>query len=266
MTRLTVTRTILTLAMLSLVAACGSDGDPAADGGAVVTMRMALTASEPPEGSAPGAVAFEDEAGTPFTIESAQAYVRHIQLDLPAGQSCAEQDLAFQDPVSCEKDKIEISGPFLVDLIEGTSQPSLAALRIPAGDYRRIDVRFDDADPDEGLVGDAQTLADHTMHAIGDLEHDGSDMTFELLLKFNEDARFEAPEGIVLGEGEAREALLMLDVSKWFQALPVTDCMTEGDLTIEDGTLLIDDERSQCSAIENTLKDTIKNSGQLQGA
>ena len=256
---------ILTLCSLVLATACGSDGSNAGGEGAV-TMRLALTASEPPEGAQPGAIALADAGGTAFTIESAQAYVRHIQLDLPDGQSCVDLDFEFQDPVSCEEDKIEIGGPFLFDLIAGTSQPSLADLRIPAGDYDRVDVRFDDAEPREGLVGEAESLADHTMHASGRFDHGGEEMAFELLLKFNEDARFEAPGGIALGEAGGTDAMLMLDVSHWFEALPVTDCMEDGDLALEDGTLRIDDERSQCSDIESTLKDTIKSSGQLEGA
>lgn len=257
-------RTIVMVSMLALVAACGSESGSGDDG--AVTMRLALTASEPPRDSAPGAIAFEDDSGTAFTIESAEAHVRHIRLDLPDGQACADLDFDFRAPVSCEDDRIEISGPFLVDLIAGTAQPSLDALRIPPGDYERVDVRFDDAEPDDGLVDASAALADHTMHATGRFDHDGQEMSFELLLKLNEDARFEAPGGIALGEAGGRDALLMLDVSDWFSALPVIECMEDGELTVEDGTLLIDDERSECSEIENTLKDAIKGSGQLQGA
>jgi hypothetical protein len=257
-------RTTLMISMASLIAACGSE--PVAGGDGALSMRLALTASQPPQGSAPGAIALEDQGGTAFTIESAEAHVRHIRLDLPEGQACADLDFDFRAPVSCEDERIEIAGPFVVDLIAGTAQPSLANLRIPPGDYARVDVRFDDSEPDDGLVDASAALADHTMHATGRFDHDGQEMSFELLLKLNEDARFEAPGGIALGEAGGSDALLMLDVSDWFSALPVIECMEDGELTVEDGTLLIDDERSECSEIEDTLKDAIKGSGQLQGA
>lgn len=258
------TLSTLTLSIAMLATACGSD-DPNAGADGIATVRMALSASEPPEGSEPGTIALEDAAGTAFTIEFAEAYVRHIQLDLSDGQSCADLDFAFEAPVSCRDDKIEITGPFVFDLIAGTSEPSVAELRIPSGDYDRVDVRFEDAEPDEGLVGESDPIADHTMRASGRFDNDGEEMPFDLVLKFNEDARFEAPGGIALGEAGGTDAMLLLDVSRWFEALPVIECMEAGDFSVEDGTLLIDDERSECGDIENSLKDAIKNSGQLEG-
>ena len=129
----------------------------------------------------------------------------------------------------------------------------------PLGNYTRVDVRFDEAAPDEGVVDAADPLARRTMLAAGRLE-DGT--PYDLSLAFDEDARFEDPAGLAIPE-EVGALLLWLDVSAWFTALPLAECRQDGDLEMVNDRLQLAEGRGSCSDVENHLKEQIKRSGQL---
>lgn len=209
-----------------------------------------------------------DSTGTRFTINSATGYVRHIQLDLPEGLTCEELQFTPAAPVSCSSGKVTVQGPFLVDLVAGTATPSLADVVISSGSYKRVDVRFDDADPSDGLVPDNDPMDNLTLLVKGTFPYQSAETTFEVRLRFNEDARFESTAGIEIAEDGARTALMGLDVAQWFAGSPITTCLDRGDLTLENGKLLIDDNersgRGDCSGFEEGVKTRMKNSGRLR--
>jgi hypothetical protein len=213
-----------------------------------------------------------DADGTTFFIDTALAYVRDIELDLPAELSCTDFDVeAFVAPVSCinGENVLAVDGPFVIDLIEASSTPPLVDIGLPAGVYERIDIRFDDAEVSEGLITAESPLNENTMYIAGTFVFDLEDVnevekTFELALKFNEDVRFEEETGgIELDEGATENLVLMLDVSQWFAALPITTCIDDGDLIVDGNSHLLITDSGNCSTIENDLKEAMKTSGQL---
>jgi len=194
-----------------------------------------------------------DAQGTQLSLTLAQINVGKIEFDAPGTKPCAEADFSNSGlSVRCDGAKIRIEGPILVDLMTGTSQPSLENLVIPAGIYKRIDVRF------EQLKG-----GDVTLTASGEIAYRQMPTPYDLALKFNEDARFESPGGITITEDAGEQVLLELDVRRWFSALPLTDCLDDGDLMIEGGRIAIRDKGSKCGMVEAALKDAIKASGRL---
>ena len=80
-----------------------------------------------------------------------------------------------------EGDKIIVEGPFFLDLVARTSEPSLGDVELPAGVYRRVDLRFD---PNEASD-------DASLRIGGTLELADGVRAVELGLPINEDARFE---------------------------------------------------------------------------
>lgn len=215
----------------------------------------------------------EDSDGTSFTLASARAYVRDIELDLPdqvtcddvrdqlegAGVRCEDSDDTASGDDSPSGGKIKIAGPYVVNLISREATPSLADVRIPAMTYRRVDVRLDDA-PDD-LAGDAE-LRGNTLVASGSYVSDSGTSPFRLALAFSEDARFESSAGVAV-TGEGATLLLGLEVESWFSALPIGACAEDGDLAFDGDTLVIGDGDGGCSDIENELKDAIKNATRL---
>jgi hypothetical protein len=260
-----------------------------------VGVQLALTGSaetSAQSGDKPELVAHEAQGGA-FAIEHARAVVERIELYLPTGDDDDSSDDDSSDDKGSDKvtgtdrrggsvsdddatddsssddsasgssgDKITIRGPFVVDLVDGTSTPEIANVTIPAGHYRRVDVRF--SNDGHGKLDASDPLHDLTFVADGKFTPNGAgEMPFNLALDFNEEARFESEAGIDISEESVKDVLLKLDVSKWFSALPVGNCMEEGALAA-DGDMLVIDERAECSHIERDLKDAIKTSGRLE--
>ncbi len=249
-------RPVSLLLALPAFAACGQAADEQ-PGYATVTMALTVQAEETPDG-----LLVEEAGGGELVLDNALAFVRDIEFDLPDGVSCSGDD-DFDGECDEDSDKIVVTGPWLVDLMTGTATPPMDDIRIPAGRYKRVDVRFDDAEPAQapGLEIPAE-LAGATLVADGTTST-GDAERFQLRLKFNEDARFETEDGIDVDETGTQAMLLELDASSWFASVNLSDCVEDGDLAIDDGVLMIDDEDGSCSDIENDLKRAIKESGQF---
>ena len=253
----------LLIAFTSLtIAACGPSAGTSTGNG----LAMSATSGTQPLVASPPAA---DLQGTEFSLSTVRAYVRHVEFDLPSGTVCADVEDAVDPTTLCNdsgssgSSTITLEGPFVFDLLNKTSTPPLDTIQLPAATYKRIDVRFDDALVSDGLVTSTDPLADNTLVAAGDFTYNGTAHTFDLALKFNEDARFESVDGVTLEENLAATILLNLDVDDWFSATPITQCIDDGDLTLTGTHLLIEDSSGGCSGIENGIKEAIKLSGQL---
>ena len=252
------------LALLTLPACAGLE---TGNGSAPPTLVAALTTApdQPPV----------DRAGTVFTLATARANIERIDLELPIGTTCVGiaglvdgsgggDGAAHSNVCGGGGTSIRLNGPWVVDLLTGAATPAMPPIHVPAGTYRRVDVRFDKADPKDGVVAAGDTLADNTLVATGTAPLGGSSQPFRLALAFTEDARFESASGITIVNDQAASVLLELDASAWFAALPLGQCASDGDLPVEGGVLVLGDGHGACSDIENVIKDAIKASGELR--
>jgi len=216
-----------------------------------------------------GGLSFEDDTGVVYQLTSAHAYVRDIEFDLPDGQSCEAIEPGLAGGARCDdseagRPKIVVDGPFAVDLIAGTSTPSIDDVRVPLLTYRRIDMRLVDADPDDGVVDEGDALVDRSLVARANFDYMSTPLELELSLRFNEDVRFEHDDGVAPPDDGS--LLALLDVALWLDDLPIGDCLDDSELDVSGGRLVVDDDTSgggDCSDIENTVKDNIKDSGAL---
>lgn len=208
----------------------------------------------------PGAIV-RDEAGTSFTLTSAQVHLRDIELDVPDGSSCDDVAAA-----GCVADTIKIQGPFVIDLLTGVSDPPLEDVSIPAGTYKRIDFRIDDGQPSQGLVGAGDPLDNRSMVATASFLYESQPVTLSLSLRFNEDVRVEDPAGIDVS-GDAAALLTTFDAGVWLDGLDIVECLRRGDLAIVGGAVTVDDDTTAgsgaCSEIETLLKHNIKTAAQF---
>ncbi|HET6344010.1 MAG TPA: hypothetical protein VFH51_03710 [Myxococcota bacterium] len=256
--------------LLLLSTACG------APSGSSATASINLTAVNSSPQALVAAPHGADAGGGVFTLTSAKAYIRDVRLYLPHEKSCdgVPQTAEAVGPrsdadgqvagLTCDGNHtIHIRGPFLVDLLSGQAPEGLTSVVLPATTYRRVDVRLDKAEPADGVVAATDPLAGNTLQASGTYAYNGASTPFSLSLRFNEDARFEDPNGMSLAAGLASTVMLHLDVNAWFSNLPVAECQGKGDLTTDNGTLIIADGHGSCSNIENSLKDAIEASAKL---
>ena len=159
---------------------------------------------------------------------------------------------------------IRTPGPIVVDLMTGTTTPDLSGLRLPAGTYKRIDFRLDEAKAGEVAAG--EPLIGYSLLVKADFTQDSKPATLDLKLKFSEDARFQSANGVEVGADD--ELLALLKPQAWLEGLPVAACLTKGDLTINSSNVLLLDStaKGDCSGAEGLVKDHIKNSGDLRKA
>ena len=193
----------------------------------------------------PGPFYAEDAAGTIFEIREARANIDRIRLFLPGGIDCDAVDPHPQ--VRCNPAMYVIEGPFDVDLVAGTSDPPIEA-PLPVGTYRRFEVRF--------MASDA--LGDRTLVGSGVFDDGGTETSFDFAFRFNDTARLEPDGGVTVAAD--KEVLASLDVSTWFSAVPITDCLASGDLESTDGRLRLVDGSGRCSSLESDIIDAVKSS------
>jgi len=223
-------------------------------GDAVESMGLQVRAASSTAAPSNADLIMLDSADTAFNLSVATLNLRDIKLDLPEGIVCADVEADLEN-ASCssdsgDEDTIEIEGPFLVDLVAGTSTPTLDDVVIPALSYRRIDFRVDDVN-------------DESFAVIADFDLDGSAMTLDLSLDFNEDIRIEQAGGIDVTADSDLVAEFV--VNDWLAGVDIGACIDDGDVAVDGTTVTVSEDSTSgsCSDIENTIKDNMKNSGQF---
>lgn len=228
---------------VALAAGLGGCAGVDTGNGSPARIQMALSVGEAPP---------VDEGGATFHVEEASVFVRHVELYLPSGLTCNDvAPLGLPAGVSCDLEKVRVSGPFRVNLLTGVAAPPLPALDVPAGTYSRVDVRFEE---DE--------LTDVTLVARGIVPVDGVSRPWRLAVELEEDLRFEGM-AIEALEGALARALLGLDMSQWFAALPLSACAAAGALPVEDGVIVLSDGNEDCLDVEDVIKAAIRGSAVL---
>lgn len=208
---------------------------------------------------------FSSSDGTTFTLTEARIHLRDIRLDLPKGTKCEDVSglLAGAECKGSDDSKtIEVPGPIVVNLMTGATTPDLSGLRIPSGNYKRIDFRLEEAKAED--VGASEPLVGYSFLARADFtQDDGTPRKLEMFFKFSEDARFDSDTGVDVPEGGSLVAFLK--PQDWLAGLPLGECVRDGDVEIANNTVRIDDKAGgACSDAEGIVKKNVKTSGDLR--
>lgn len=243
----------LLMAFMIAVMSCSESTVRSNDTRANFSIRLA-TAGMLPKAAA-SSFTVTDQGGTTFIITEARANIRHIQFDLPEGESDSTN-------------QISLDGPYVMDLMTGISSPQISEFDIQPGIYKRIDVRLDDTKAKDGLVAANDDLMDNTLVVKGTFDYDGNaNRNFTFILKFNEDVRFEKPGGISIEDGASKDFILSLRVDEWLSDIDITDCLDNENAVLDgNGDLMIDDNNGNgdCNDFEKTIKSNIKNKYDLK--
>lgn len=204
-----------------------------------------------------------DQNQTRYHVKHLKVVMRDIRLRAKTTLGCddIEPDALIGATCQSEPDgvSIRVGGPLVVDLLKGTATPSLSVVRIPVLTYERIDYRLDDGSADDGIT--PQDLIDRSLSLGASFEFQGQPVELSLRLKFNEDARVERGDTQTLVTGG--QVKLLFELQRWFDNIPLTQCLDDEELKIENGVLLIDDNFDGCKELEGVLKANIKNSTRL---
>ncbi|WP_163993315.1 hypothetical protein [Pyxidicoccus caerfyrddinensis] len=254
----------LVLSSLALgLTACGGDGASlrftSNDRAVNLSSAWVQATSQP----APSTL-FTSSDGTSFNLTQARIHLRDIRLDLPKGTKCEDVSglLAGAECKGGDDSKtLVVPGPIVADLMTGATTPDLSGLRIPAGTYKRIDFRLEEAKADE--VGATEPLLGYSFLARADFTQDGAARKLEMFFKFSEDARFESSTGVEVPEGGSLIAFLKPQV--WLEGLPLGECLQDGDVEVVNDTVRIDGKAGgKCGDAEGLVKSNIKRSGDLR--
>jgi hypothetical protein len=236
----------LLLASSALTGIAGCAGVDTGNGGPAL-VRMALTVG--PNTAAP------DADGATLTITAASAVVERLDLHLPDALPCASIPTSLSgtwDPrVTCDGDRLRVAGPFTIDLLTGAATPALPAIAVVEGVYRRVDVRF--AEDDDVIA----------LRASGTMPVAGVTRNWSMAVGFDEELRFDS-NGVGVTADVVTRLLLALDVTGWFNALPIAACAAAGALPEEAGTFILGDGDDDCIDIEEALENAVGGSGRLE--
>jgi hypothetical protein len=242
-----------------VLAGCDGSGGPQAGtetGNAALPIDLSISLLTAAPDAAPRGV---DARGVPFTLDSVRAFVRRIDFALPDGKTCADLAGAVVGG-TCDTDRIRFEGPWVIDLRTGDAVPPMDGLSLPAGLYRRVEVRLEVAESRDVEAGDP--LAGNSVEGEGTF---GEGRPFALRLAIDEEARFEAPGGVDVSADGARTFVLKLDPASWFADLPVAACAENGELPVVDGKVVVggDPDDGLCEDLEDVIEDRVKDSGRI---
>ncbi len=199
---------------------------------------------------------------TNLTVASGEACVEEIRLKLPEGITCADAGFVAQAGITCEeelededgamvtKSKIKVAGPFLFDLVKGTSTPSLADIAIPSGSYRETEFRFG---PVCNMGGETTITLNGTM-----LDSTSAAHPFDLKLEYEEELEIDSPTDVQVLEGQANGLFASIVLDNWFAAVDFVGCIDDGDLVETSGVIEINKDAVHNGACDNIYEDLVE--------
>lgn len=233
---------------------CGESGD-AGDDFDNAQMRLAAASSL---NNAGNRVNFMDADGALFSLTSAKVEINSVHMKLPDGVECSDVDAQLQKPVACgeagpdaDGDQLEIDGPFVADLIAGTTEPDWGTISIPALDYRGFEI-----DIERGEQADA--LMEHAF--IGEADFEFENQRRQLLMQYALDVEADVERPDIVLEG-GHMLVVQFDAARWLEYIPVTSCMKRGQMDDEDGRVTIDARvGGECEASDQRFRENFRKS------
>ncbi len=162
------------------------------------------------------------------------------------------------------EDHLKFTGPFIVDLLTGTSVPSIADLTVPSGVYTSVEVKVEPLPLESTAVAADDPLLGQGLVVKGTYDDGVSVREFLVASRIDKDIEFKPLEGFTISEALAlNEIIVTFDVNAWFQGINIGACLDSGAPTIDaNGVALITDETpGDACAFKDLLEQNIEQSG-----
>lgn len=275
----------LTAATASLFTACLFSGETKEASRASVRMEIKASASVTGVSLAKASgLILGDTAGVHLDLSDAKLVVSRIKLESETGEgSCdssgtalkkegepgdvsgreAENEIKTETETEIENEKerecedrneLALKGPFVIDLLTGTSSPDLGTLSVPAGVYDRVKIELHHGQNDSTLEG--RTLVAHGALILAD----GSSRPFSLSLTLDENLRIKTPAGLALDAGSFNTVAVKLLAGDWLMGLDVGACLGSIDPAADSIEITEDSPVGKCLDAEHRIKDNFRSS------
>lgn len=199
---------------------------------------------------------FGDDATT-FTITDARMNIRDIRFDTSNVDGVVGTTQT-------------ITGPYVMDLLSGTSLPNDIVFDLPTGNYQRVDIRLDESNIGDGLVAADDALLGKALIISGTHDYNGVvDGTFTMTVQISEDIRFEPTNGFAVDTETGANVTLTYKVTDWLEdannpgtKIDLSSCILANGLMDNTNHISLT-EGTQCAGITesigNIIKDNMKN-------
>jgi hypothetical protein len=254
--------TILSLAAASasLLTACLFQGESDSKGSATVQMDIRASASAALAKSSD--LILGDTSGAHVVLTEAKLAISRIKLhsESESDRCDSAEDHRKKDDSSksadevereCEDDeKVAFAGPFIVDLLTGTSTPPLGSLSVPAGPYRKVKVELHQGQNGSALDGKTLVAAGSVTFA------DGTTRPFNLSLTLNENLKIKSKSGLTLDAGTVNTVAISILAGNWLKGLDLAGCLAGAPA----GALVITEKSDlgKCLDAEHRIKDNFR--------
>lgn len=161
-----------------------------------------------------GTLTIADSLGAAVTLTGLQARVKSISFPLPDSLTCPEVE-----DLPCAENERTLAGPFVIDLLTGTSVPDIGRFRIPAGLYRKIDIKL--SEPNDT----ATSQEPDGLIVTGRLGAAGAGGKAFVISLGVEALDFDNPEGLLLSADTVNTVALSLTADAWFKDVALSACV-----------------------------------------
>lgn len=207
-----------------------------------------------------------DRDGFDVVIESARVHVERLDFVLPSGEDChGLPTVATAYAASCgeDEDRVQIDGPWTVDLVTGELSPTLEGIEVLDGVFERIEMRLRPGEAGVGAVEEGDVLDGASIDVAGTVATPRGSAPYGLTLDLNAVGRFGGGAALLIDESSG-VVMLSFDVSEWFADLRLGACIEAGFVPSEGGLLRLERaDRHACGDVERALRQAITESGKV---
>ncbi len=114
--------------------------------------------------------------------------------------------------------EISFSGPYVFDILSGTSNPPVAPVEIEPGKYSKLKFKIDNVLP-EG----------NSILIYGTYQYNNISFDFEFTTDITQEFEIENKYGLQVSEGDISQFLLLLDIKALFEGIDITNLKFDFD-------------------------------------
>lgn len=242
--------TLLAMAGVALIASCGSSGlgvGSSSPGEASVALTFKAAEPSGNEGKAPQMIMLSTPIGEAVAITKSKVVVEEVKFETEEVGAC--EDLALElKGVTCLAGEMEVEfkldGPFIVDLLAGTTSPEIAPMTLPSGTFDKIVAKVAPLDEEFASLATSPDFIGHSLAIGGQLGSGETARRFLIASAVNANVKFEDPAGFTVPASvDVQTIVLSFSADALLAGIDIGACLDSGEATLlEDGTYLITDE------------------------